>query len=56
MFFKKKKSKVPNQNYKKISELSKEDYAIIDFDRKNTGIEYYSDEYHYNNILYYNYN
>ena len=45
----------PNNNYKKESELTKEDYALIDLDRKNTGIEYYSDEYYYNNILSYNY-
>ena len=57
MFFRKNnKQKSPNQNYKKTSELTKEDYELIDLDRKNTGIEYYSDEYYYNNILHYNYN
>lgn len=56
MFFtKKKRIKVPNENYKKEWELTKEDYAMIDLDRKNTGIEHYSDEYYYNNFLYHNY-
>ena len=56
MFFKKKKRiKVPNENYKKECQLTKEDYAMIDLDRKNTGIERYSDEYYYNNFLYHNY-
>ena len=50
-----KRKKIPNENYKKESELTKEDYALIDADRKNTGIQYYSDEYYYNNILCYNY-
>lgn len=57
MFFtKKKRIKVPNENYKKGCELTKEDYAMIDLDRSNTGIEHYSDEYYYNNFLYHNYN
>lgn len=56
MFFKKKKRiKVPNKNYKKECELTKEDFAMIDLDRRNTGIEHYSDEYYYNNFLYHNY-
>ena len=42
-------------NYKKEWELTKEDYMMIDLDRKNTGIEHYSDEYYYNNFLYHNY-
>ena len=56
MFFKKKKRmvKVPNEHYKKEYELTKEDYTLIDLDRKNTGIEHYSDEYYYNNFLYHN--
>lgn len=58
MLFKRHKShsiKIPNENYKKESELTKEDYCLIDMDRKCTGIEIYSDEYYYNNILYCNY-
>lgn len=56
MFFKRReKIKVPNENYKKECQLTKEDYAMIDLDRKNTGIERYSDEYYYNNFLYHNY-
>ena len=57
MFFKGKKRmvKVPNEHYKKECELTKEDYTLIDLDRKNTGIEHYSDEYYYNNFLYHNY-
>lgn len=57
MFFKRKKRtiKVPNEHYKKEIELTKEDYALIDLDRKNSGIEHYSDEYYYNNFLFHNY-
>lgn len=57
MLFKRKKKtvKVSNEHYKKESELTKEDYELIDLDRKNTGIEHYSDEYYYNNFLYHNY-
>ena len=57
MFFKRKKRmvKVPNEHYKKENELTKEDYALIDMDRKNSGIEYYSDESYYNNFLFHNY-
>lgn len=51
----KKNKKKPNKNYKTASELTKEDYEMIDCDRANTGIEHYSDEYYYNNLLYYNY-
>ena len=47
--------KVPNENYKKESELTEQDYILIDIDRRNTGIDYYSDEYYYNNILFFNY-
>lgn len=58
MLFKRHKNhaiKVPNENYKHESELTKEDYCLIDMHRQCTGIEIYSDEYYYNNILYYNY-
>lgn len=56
MFFKRREEiKVPNENYKKECQLTKEDYAMIDLDRKNTGIEHYSDEYYYNNFLCHNY-
>lgn len=56
MFFKRREEiKIPNENYKKECQLTKEDYAMIDLDRKNTGIERYSDEYYYNNFLYHNY-
>lgn len=44
-----------NENYKTGSELTDNDYGMIDADRANTGILHYSDEYYYNNILYYNY-
>ena len=57
MFFKRRKNntKVPNENYKRECELTKEDYEMIDIDRMISGIEYYSDEYYYNNFLFYNY-
>lgn len=45
-----------NKNYKTESELTDDDYKMIYMDRLNTGIEHYSDEYYYNNILYHNYN
>lgn len=48
-------NKIPNSAYKKESELTKLDYAMIDADRRNTGITAYSDEYYYNNILNYNF-
>lgn len=52
---KKENAKIPNDNYKKECELTKEDRALVDINRKNSGIEYYSDEYYYNNLLFYNY-
>lgn len=57
MFFKRNKNikKIPNKNYKKEYELTKEDYMLIDADRRITGINHYSDEYYYNNFLYHNY-
>lgn len=53
---KSRKTRSPNKNYKIESELTDNDYKMIDADRLNTGIQYYSDEYYYNNILYHNYN
>ena len=48
-------TKVKSSDYKKRSELTKEDRELIDLDRDVTGISHYSDEYYYNNILHYNY-
>ena len=56
MFFRRKKEmKIPNENYKKQSELTKEDFTMIDMDRQNTGIAQWDDEYYYNFILNHNY-
>lgn len=49
------KAREPNENYRTEPELTDNDYGMIDADRLNTGIQHYSDEYYYNNILYYNY-
>ena len=50
-----KKKKIPNDNYKREDQLTDDDYKLIDMDRCNSGIYHHSDEYYYNNILYYNY-
>lgn len=47
--------RVPNANYKFLGELTEDDLLMIEMDRDATGIGYYSDEYYYNNILFYNY-
>lgn len=52
---KKEITRVKSSGYKQSSELTKEDRELIDLDRGVTGISHYSDEYYYNNILYYNY-
>ena len=44
-----------NENYKTADQLTETDYWLIDMHRKQTGIEHYSDEYYYNNILCYNF-
>lgn len=41
---KSRKTRSPNKNYKIESELTDNDYKMIDADRLNTGIQYYSDE------------
>lgn len=55
IFRRKRTIRVPNDNYKKISDFTEEDYAMIDLDRMNTGIQIWDDEYYYNYILYHNY-
>lgn len=58
MFKSKNKNNTPkerNSNYKTSDQLTKGDCELIDADQINTGI-ICSDEYYYNNILYYNYN
>ena len=47
--------KIKSAEYKTSSELTSEDLALIEMDRKNTGIYGCSNEYYYNNILYSNY-
>lgn len=49
------KKRIPNHNYKIESEFTDNDYKMIEADRLNTGIQHYSDEYYYNDILYHNY-
>ena len=56
LFFKKNKAvKVKSANYKRASQLTEDDFWLINADREMTGIDKYSDEYYYNNILFYNY-
>lgn len=58
MFGFRRKAKVkgyqPGPNYKPESRFTKDDYLLIEADRRMTGIGNYTDEYYYNHILFNN--